>query len=98
MPQTLFFLVVLCAAVCLADIQLVGRASLDPLLTTISKTPELSSFYSLISSTGDDGKKPGADLEERFNLREDSLNFTIFAPTNRVSHLPMPVCQSAEIP
>lgn len=83
----MLFLVVFCAAFCLCETQLAGRASLDPLLTTISKAPELSSFYSLISSTGDDGKKPGPDLEERFNLREDSLNFTIFAPTNKVSHI-----------
>lgn len=83
----ILFLVVFCAAFCPCESRLAGRASLDPLLTTISKAPELSSFYSLISSTGDDGKKPGPDLEERFNLPEDSLNFTIFAPTNRVSRL-----------
>ncbi|CAK4032928.1 Hypothetical predicted protein [Lecanosticta acicola] len=55
---------------------------LEPLLTTISRTPELSKFYALIGSTGDDGRKPGADLEERFNLEGASRNFTIFAPTN----------------
>lgn len=61
------------------------QQALDPLLTTISKDPELSIFYSLFNSTGGAEGKPGPALEERFNDARDGRRYTAFAPTNEVS-------------
>ncbi|GIZ42626.1 hypothetical protein CKM354_000588600 [Cercospora kikuchii] len=58
------------------------QETLSPLLTTIKNTPELSVFYSLVSSTGGASGIPGPALEERFNNPNNSLQFTAFAPTN----------------
>ncbi|PPJ50599.1 hypothetical protein CBER1_05728 [Cercospora berteroae] len=58
------------------------QETLSPLLTTIKNRPELSIFYSLVSSTGGTSGIPGPALEERFNDPNNSLRFTAFAPTN----------------
>lgn len=61
-----------------------ARASLDLLLTAISKIPELSTFYSLFEGTGGELGKPGPDFDERFNDPGIGLLFTAFAPKNDV--------------
>ncbi|KAK8162662.1 FAS1 domain-containing protein [Phyllosticta citrichinensis] len=53
----------------------------DPLLTTISNDPDLTTFYSLFNATGGQSGCPGPDLEERFNT-PDFGPYTAFAPTN----------------
>ncbi|KJX98175.1 hypothetical protein TI39_contig429g00031 [Zymoseptoria brevis] len=58
-----------------------GQAQ-DPVLTTVKNTPDLSTFYSLILSTGGDSGKPGPELEERFNDLKQGLKYTVLAPTN----------------
>lgn len=58
---------------------------LKPLLTTISRDPDLSIFYSLFKGTGGVEGKPGPALEERFNDDRDGRDYTAFAPTNEVS-------------
>ncbi|KAL1636909.1 hypothetical protein SLS56_001006 [Neofusicoccum ribis] len=68
------------------------QQALDPLLTTISKDPELSIFYSLFNSTGGAEGKPGPALEERFNDARDGRRYTAFAPTNEAfSQIPQEV-------
>lgn len=77
-------LVALLAA--LASSSIIERATVDtlPLLTAISKDPELSTFYSLINSTGGTGGIPGPPFEERFNILADGRKYTAFAPINSV--------------
>ncbi|KAK7541001.1 uncharacterized protein J3D65DRAFT_617153 [Phyllosticta citribraziliensis] len=53
----------------------------DPLLTTISNDPDLTTFYSLFNATGGQSGLPGPDLEERFNVPNFGP-YTAFAPTN----------------
>ncbi|KAK7520344.1 FAS1 domain-containing protein [Phyllosticta citriasiana] len=53
----------------------------DPLLTTISHDPDLTTFYSLFNATGGESGLPGPDLEERFNTPNVGP-YTAFAPTN----------------
>lgn len=64
-----------------------SKTPLEPLLTTLSKTSGLSTFYSIFNGTGGGLGKPGPDFEERFNIPDVSLNFTLFAPTDEVSTL-----------
>lgn len=61
------------------------RDSLDPLLTSIGKVSDLSTFYSLFEGTGGDSGKSGPDFEERFNDPNNNLQFTALAPTNEAS-------------
>ncbi|CZT21872.1 uncharacterized protein RCC_07738 [Ramularia collo-cygni] len=56
---------------------------LDPILTSIAKNPNTSTFYSLFNGTGGASGKPGPDFEERFNDPSIGLSFTAFAPTNK---------------
>ncbi|KAK8183049.1 FAS1 domain-containing protein [Phyllosticta capitalensis] len=63
----------------------------DPLLTTISKDPDLSVFYSLFNATGGASGIPGPGLEERFNFPKIGP-YTAFAPTNDAfENVPEPV-------
>jgi hypothetical protein len=66
---------------------LLGRGGTDsgPLLTAISNEPDLSTFYSLIKSTGGTSGIPAPPFEERFNNLTDGRKFTAFAPVNSVS-------------
>jgi hypothetical protein len=57
----------------------------DPVLTTIKNTPDLSIFYSLFASTGGSSGLPAPAFEERFNDLNQGLNYTVLAPTNKVS-------------
>ncbi|KAH3992353.1 hypothetical protein HBI56_196510 [Parastagonospora nodorum] len=63
---------------------LLGRDGTDssPLLTAISNDPDLSTFYSLIKSTGGTSGIPAPSFEERFNNLTDGRKFTAFAPVN----------------
>jgi len=54
------------------------------LLTAISNDPDLSTFYSLIKSTGGSSGIPAPTFEERFNSLADGRKFTAFAPVNSV--------------
>ncbi|EUC45272.1 hypothetical protein COCMIDRAFT_95891 [Bipolaris oryzae ATCC 44560] len=67
-----------------ASSSIVERATVDtlPLLTAISKDPELSIFYSLFNSTGGTSGIPGPPFEERFNVLADGRKYTAFAPVN----------------
>ncbi|USP79746.1 uncharacterized protein yc1106_07020 [Curvularia clavata] len=62
----------------------VERATTDSvaILTAISQDPELSTFYSLLNSTGGASGIPGPPFEERFNSLADGRKYTAFAPVN----------------
>lgn len=77
----------LCSLLC--TLALAAAIPLEPLLTTIRDTPDLSDFYSLFGSSGGELGKPGPDFEERFNIANVSLPFTALAPTNEVSTRPI---------
>lgn len=55
---------------------------LQPVLTTLRNTPDLSTFYSLFASTGGDSGIPAPAFEERFNDNRDKRRWTILAPIN----------------
>ena len=72
----------------------VERATTDSvaILTAISQDPELSTFYSLLNSTGGASGIPGPPFEERFNSLADGRKYTAFAPVNSVSRGSLMFC------
>ncbi|CBY01968.1 hypothetical protein IAQ61_006563 [Plenodomus lingam] len=65
-----------------SDPRLPQVQDLEPVLTTLKNTADLTQFYELFRSTGGIQGIPGPPFEQRFNDPKQGLEYTILAPTN----------------
>lgn len=63
----------------------IANAQEQPLLSTIATIPDLSTFSTVVNSSG--GFQLNPALEERFNSALDTRKYTAFVPTNDVRHI-----------